>query len=222
MVTFEEKSEIIDKIIYSKRSLWRLDRFHYISFEDIAQIVRIHIAKKIHTYKEDKGSFEGWVGKVAVNKIKNEIRDHYGKFVSPCNKCPFNKGENLCSLTKSGIKSSECKAFKKWEKSKKNAYELKLASSLEDYDGAGAEIDFDVATSVEKFHAIMKSILTERLYEAYTYLFIEHLPDNEVVERLKFKTKERDRIPGYRQLSNIKLKIMQAAKKAIQDFDVEY
>ncbi len=222
MVTFEEKSEVIDRIINSKRSLWMLSSLSYISFEDVAQIVRIHIAKKIHTYVQQRGSFEGWISRIVINQIKNQIRNHYGKISPPCNKCPFDNGGNLCGFTKSGLKCQECKAFKKWENSKKNAYELKLAAPLEDYDGASSPSNFDVGRSVEKFHACMKASLNSRLYEAYTYLYIDHLSDSEVVRRLKFKTKEKDRIPGYRQLSNIKLKILEVANKIMKDFDIEY
>ncbi len=68
----------------------------------------------------------------------------------------------------------------------------------------------------------MKQILNERLYEAYRYFYIEHLPDAEAAQKLGFKTKEKNRCPGYRQISNMKCEIFKIAKQVASEFDMEY
>ena len=219
--TFEENIAIIDKIIFSKKDFWQLKSLSYMDFSDVAQIIRLHIHKKWEQYDHSK-PLENWVSKICTHKIINLIRDHYGRLAPPCNKCPFNNGGNDCSLTESGTKSNECLRYKKWSKSKKNAYGLKLAFTLEEVDNPGvSSIDFNIEESAIKFHDQILPLLSEKMKRAYRYLFIENLSDEEAAIKLGFKTSEA-RTPGYKQLMNIKNKIITIAHKEIQDFDIVY
>jgi hypothetical protein len=221
MFRFEDKIEVIDKLIESRRGRWTLDQITYMDWADVAQLIRIHIADKWEQWDQSR-PLEKWASKVIKHRIINLIRDHYGKVTPPCVTCPFNTNLGGCSRTRSGKQDNDCLAYRKWEKRKGSAYGLKLAAPLEDYDGAGTSIDFDMIKSIDKFHDQMKVKLNEKLWNAYTLLYIEHLNDTEVVKRLGFKTKEKDRLPGYRQLSNMKAKIIKVAKELIQDFDIEH
>lgn len=222
-IVFEEKIEEIDAIIASKRGFWQLTSLSYIDYDDISQLIRIHIFEKFHLWKRNL-PFPNWVSTVVTNKIKNFIRDHYGKMAPPCNKCPFNNGGSFCQITSSGQKDSSCKPYNKWLKGKKMAYEMKLACSLEDYDGHQTySKDFDFEKSADKFHCAMQKLLSTRLFEAYRYLYMDGLSDEEVVEKMRFKkTKEKGRLAGYRQLTNIKKEIKSVADELIQNFEVEY
>jgi DNA-directed RNA polymerase specialized sigma24 family protein len=223
MGLFEEKLAEINQAISAKRGLWQLGSISYMDYDDVAQILRTHIAEKIHSYDESR-PFAAWVSVVITHRIRNLIRDNYGKLAPPCGDCPFNNGNNLCQFTCSGFKDSSCDQYANWEKRKRSAYELKLAAPLEDHDGGGhSPINFDVEKSVGKFHAAMEKLLSKRTYEAYTYLYIEGLSEEETVKKMGFKeTKEKGRLPGYRQLTNIKNEIKLRADELIKDFDLEY
>lgn len=222
MTIFEQNIDKINKAIKQKTSFWALKAITYMDYDDVAQLLRIHVSEKIGQWKEEKGTFESWVAKVVKNRIKNLIRDHYGKVAPPCNRCPFNNGGDFCAFTKSGVKDSSCKEYKKWLFGKKAAYELKLPSTLEDYDGAQKYSEFDVEKTADKFHEKMKEALSPKLYQAYVYLYIEHLTDGEIVKKLGFKqTKEKGRIAGYRQLTNIKNKLIEIGREVVKDLELE-
>lgn len=219
--TFEDNIEIIDKIIFSKKDFWQLKSLSYMDFSDVAQILRLHIHTKWEKYDQSK-PLENWVSTICTNRIINLIRDHYGRLAPPCNKCPFNEGGDYCSFTKSGTKSTECKQYAKWSKSKKNAYGLKLASVIEENENpAISAIDFNIEESAIKFHDQILPLLNPRMQVAYRYLFIENLSDEEAAGKLGFRSSE-GRRPGYKQLMNIKNKIIEIAKQQIQDFDIVY
>ncbi len=228
MDTFEDKIGEIDRLLESQRYRWKLE-FGYISFDDIAQIIRTHIYNKFDKWDSTKSSFGAWCSKVILNQMRNQSRNHYGKLRPPCDIkiagkiCPFNAGETSCTLTKSGLKCSECKQYARWEKGKKIAYSMKLASPIEEFDCPKQYPDFDMIMSVDKFHDRMKETLSPKLSKAYDLLFVQHCSDEKVVKELGFKkTKEKNRIAGYRQLNNIKTEILSIAKKVMQDFDVVY
>lgn len=223
MGLFEEKLDEINHAISLKRNMWQLSAISYMDYDDVAQILRCHIADKLDSYDQSR-PFMPWVSAVITYRIRNLIRDNYGKLAPPCSDCPFNNGGNLCQFTGSGFKDSSCDQYASWEARKKPAYELKLASSLEDHDGGEqSPINFDVEKSVVKFHEGMKKLLSKRTFEAYTYLFIDGLSDEETVAKMGFKeTKEKGRLPGYRQLTNIKNEIRSKAEALISDFDLEY
>lgn len=221
-MVFTDKIGEIDRLIETKRSKWMLTNL--LSFEDLAQILRIHIYEKFSQWDQTR-PFSPWCSTVIGNIIKNEIRNRYGRLTPPCIRgkgCPFNTGEDGCQWTRSGKKDGSCPAYAKWESSKKPAYELKTASSLEDYDGATREPDFDMIKSVDKFHELIQKNLSERLKQAYQYFYIDHLTDEQAAAKLGFKTKEKNRRPGYRQISNLKSDIFKVAKKLLEDFEVEY
>lgn len=223
MGLFEEKLTEINEAIAIKRNLWQLSSISYMDYDDVAQILRLHIAAKIHSYDPSR-PFGPWVSVIITHRIRNLIRDHYGKLAPPCADCPFNNGSNLCQFTKSGFKDSSCEQYSAWANRKKTAYELKLAAPLEDHDGGDhSPINFDVEKSVDKFHKAMEKILSKRTYEAYRYMYIDGLTDEETVKKMGFKeTKEKGRLAGYRQLTNIKKEIRMRADALIKDFDLEY
>lgn len=221
-MTEEEKLAVIEDIIAKKRNFWALNSLAYMDYDDVAQLIRIHFQEKINQWTPDKGSFEAWAATVAKNRIKNLIRDNYGKVAPPCNRCPFNNGGDFCAATKSGIKDSSCKEYKKWFCGKRAAYELKLSAPLEDYDGAQRHQDFDVEKTAIKFHEKMKACLSPKMYSAYLLLYVENLTDEEIVKKLGFKkTKEEGRIPGYRQLTNIKNKLIELGKDIVKEIELE-
>lgn len=210
----------INRAIASKKSFWSLGSLSYLDYDDISQEIRLHFLAKIHLYDPNKGAFFNWACKLATHRIKNLQRDHYYKIAPPCQKCPFNNGGNFCAFTASGAKDSSCKSFSRWSRLKKNAYELKVALPIEDYDGSRYHQDCDLERGIIELNDKIKDALSERQYLAYKLLYLDGLGDAEVVDLMNFKeTKESGRVAGYRQLSNLKKQIYKIAQSVIKEVD---
>ncbi len=218
---FEGRLAEINQAIASKKSLWDLYAISYIDYDDVAQQIRIHIYNKLHLYDPKKGSFLNWASKIVQHKIKNIRRDNYGKVAPPCNRCPFNNGDNFCAFTKSGVRDFSCKAYKKWSRLKKDAYSLKLTLPIEEYDGSVTHSDFDIEKGIASLNEKMKERLSPKQYLVYKMLYIDGLGEEDVTEALKFKkTKEAGRVAGYRQLGNLKKQIYEIANQIVREIDL--
>ena len=72
---------------------------------------------------------------------------------------------SLCGLTPSGLQCNECELFAKWEKTKKNAYDIKMPLSLEFHaytQNTEPEDHFDIGRATNAMHARMRGTLTPR------------------------------------------------------------
>lgn len=220
MIRFEDKIDTIIKMINSKRYLWRLSALSYISFEDVSQLLLIHINEKFSQWDQEK-PIEPWLSVIINNRMNNIMRDNYGRVSPPCSSppCAFNEGEDICGFTKSGKKCSECPAYAKWEKTKKAAYNLKLPESIDtSFNGYNSE-DFDIILSSDKLSELMLRLLTPKLAKAYELLYLKNIPEDEVASMLGYKTNE-GRRPGYKQLLNIKKELIASARYIILNYDV--
>ena len=225
--TYQEKSEIIDNEIRKRRPRWRLQSLAWFDFDDVSQIIRAHIANKWHQWDPAR-PLVPWVNKVITNQFKNILRNHYQNFVKPCVGCPFNTSyseeESSCSFTKSKIQDISCPLYKKWNKSKKHAYGIKLPVSLNALPRSQIEHaeDFDVKleVSVEKIHQAMKDNLSEKNFLIYKMLIIDQTPEEEIAKKLGYKTNEKGRKAGYKQIKNLKLKFKKIAIKFIEKKDI--
>lgn len=220
--TFENSIDIINKIIYSKRNEWNMLSLTHIDFDDVAQVLRCHIDTKWYQYDQTR-PLENWISTIVSNRIKNLKRDHYGKIAPPCSQCVFNTGEyNGCSFTESGLRDATCPKYAKWIKCKKAAYEITFAANLDDLNSiTPTSIGFNIEKSIDSFHQKMAEILPPRQLLAYKYLFIDNLTDEQVAEKLGFRSSE-GRSPGYKQLANIRNKLLAVARRVIADFDIIY
>lgn len=227
--TYEENSEIIDQELQRRRGKWRLTSLAWMDYEDVCQIIRFHIFKKWHQW-DPKRALVPWVNKIISNQLKNILRNHYHSFVKPCVSCPFNcsvdNNEDACSLTQSKTQDESCPLFAKWSKSKKHAYGLKLPTSIESLPRAeiecSASLFQDIETSIDKMHKYMGEYLNEKNYEIYKLLFIEKMDEEEVALYLGYKTSEKGRKAGYKQIKNLKAKFKKIAIKIIDKKDIFY
>jgi DNA-directed RNA polymerase specialized sigma24 family protein len=223
--TFEEKLPVIDDLLRRKRHKWTLTCVPSMDFDDVCQIIRIHIHKKWDLWDHTK-PLENWASTVITHQINNLLRNNYLYVAPPCSKCSFNQGGGLCGYTKSGLQNSQCKLYSKWEKVKKVGFNMKLAESMNNPDSEASfkaveERYMDWDSEVGKFHKEMKHRLPPDLFEAYDLLFIQNLPETEVAKTLGFKTTESNRPPGYKQMYNIKKEIIEIAKEVASDFKHE-
>ena len=214
---FEDCIESIDTEISKRRSRWNLTALSWMDFDDVSQIIRIHIFKKWHLYDQSK-SLAPWVNTLISNQIKNLIRNNYGNYCRPCLKCAAAESESLCYIY--GTQNSSCPLFAQWEKTKKAAYLTKLPSPLEsvEHETENMELqEFDFDTIFKRLNKQLKKKLKVNEWIVYENLYLKNKTEQEVAKILGYKTSEKNRSPGYKQIKNIKKSIIEKAKEIVSD-----
>jgi len=223
--TYEEKIDIINEEIRKRKNKWFLDSMPWISFEDVEQIIRVHIYQKWDQW-DQKRDLKPWINKIISNQFKNILRNYYLNFAKPCSNCPFDSsigGENLCSFTKSGSQDSSCPLYKKWEKSKKSAHDVKIPLRLDaqEYESSIFSVNsFNVDAAIVKVQEHLKNELSDRHYNIYVMLFVENRSESEVAEKLGYKTNEQGRKAGYKQIKNMRKLFKEKIIKIIKNHDI--
>lgn len=224
LFSFEDKIDAINTEIAKRRPKWMLNCISYLDFDDVSQIIRIHIYKKWDQW-DQKRPLVNWVNTIITNQLINLVRNHYGHVAPPCNGCDANQGGNLCSTTFSGTKCSECPLYLDWQKNKEPAYNLRLAISLSDpdmveKDNAVAPKVFDIEDATERLHRLIKASVQSYQWKVYKLLYIDKLTEEEVARSMGYKSGEKNRNPGYKQINNIKRLLLQKAKELIKTQDI--
>ena len=212
---FEECIDIIDQEIKKRRNKWNLTALAWMDFDDVSQILRFHIFKKWEMYDPSQ-PLTPWVNRIISNQIKNLIRNNYDNFTRPCLKCAAAEGFGGCSIYVD--QDSKCPLFAKWEKTKKRAHDAKLPLALENHTKEvscmGGDF-FDVEVAAKKLHEKMKTVLKANELQVYELLYIQNLEEDDVAKIMGYKTTEKNRQPGYKQIKNIKKSILIKVKKEI-------
>lgn len=219
---FEDYIDVIEIAIRKQRSRWRLDCITWFDFEDVEQVIKLHIYKKWHMWNQDL-PLEPWIGTIITNQIRNLVRNHYGNYVRPCVNCEFNMGDDACSYTPSKHQNSECSKYRKWEKTKKIAFDLKIAVPSENHMhelSYNPESELCFNSCVDKLNEHMKNSLSEVHYTAYYMLFFEQSTEEDVAKFMGYKTNEKKRKAGYRQVKNLKKMFMEKAAEIIKENDI--
>lgn len=225
--TYEENTERIDNEIRKRRPKWRLTSLCWLDFDDVSQMIRFHIFKKWDQWDQSRDLLP-WINKIISNQFKNILRNHYHSFVKPCVGCPFNTSFNEtevgCEFTKSKVQDSTCPLYKKWSKSKKHAYGVKIPVSIETLPRANIEDthspNFDLDTMIEKVKKELQKTLSEKQYYIFHSLFIDKRPENELAIELGYKTNEKGRTAGYKQIKNLKVKFKKIVIKMLEKKDI--
>lgn len=225
-ISFEEKSDIINQEILKRKGKWRLTAISYMDYDDVSQILRVHIFNKWALWNQSR-PLEQWLNSVITHQMINLVRNHYGRVAPPCNGCAHNVSDDFCSFTKSGVRCAECPLYKKWQEKTQVGYNLKLASSInaeEFVEPKSSAVNFsdhiDYESSSAKLHLKMKECLSHSQYKIYDLLIIQNLSDKEVARILKFKSSEKGRTPGYKHLTDMRNKFYEMAKKIINENDI--
>jgi RNA polymerase sigma factor (sigma-70 family) len=215
--TFEESFHIIDEEIKKRRNKWNLTSLSWMDYDDVSQIIRVHIYKKWHLY-DPKHPLTPWLNRIITNQIKNLIRNNYGNYSRPCLKCSAAEGEDSCIIYSK--QCSDCPLYKNWEKTKKAAYDLKIPLSLENHSNEiySNDIDsnIDIEKNAKKIHEAMKGILKPLEWKIYKGLFIDNKKESEVAKEVGYITSEEKRTPGYKQIKNIKKIIINKVKTFLE------
>ena len=214
---FEDCIEQIDVEINKRRGRWNLTALSWMDFDDVSQIIRVHIFKKWHLYDQSK-SLAPWINTLISNQIKNLIRNNYGNYCRPCLKCAAAESESLCYIY--GTQNSSCPLFAQWEKTKKAAYLTKLPSPLEsvEHETENMELkEFDFDAILKRLNKQLKKKLKVNEWIVYENLYLKNKTEQEVAKILGYKTSEKNRSPGYKQIKNIKKSIIEKAKEIVSD-----
>jgi len=221
-ITFEECIGVIDTEIIKRKGKWNLTSLSWIDFEDVSQIIRIHIYEKWDQYDSDK-PLKPWLNRIISNQLKNIIRNNYTNYTRPCLRCAAAEGDDGCRIYTQ--QCNECPLYAHWEKRKLNAYNLKMPLSLENHQQEVNSIFDDYINFEEKIlelHSLMKKVLKPNELMVYESLFIKKENELTVAKKLGFKTTEKKRSPGYKQIQNIKKQIIKKVKSLIDKGDIEF
>lgn len=219
--SFEECIDIINECINKRRHRWTLTSISFMDFDDVAQIIRAHIFKKWHLYDQSK-KLESWVTTIINNQMINLIRNVYSNHTRPCLKCEFDEGGDLCS--KFGTQNTNCDLFRTWTFGKKTKHQIQLPLPMENHSNEVLEIkaeNIDIDRTAENIHEKMKTILKPLDWLVYYNLFILHKNEEETGKLLKFKTNEKNRFGGYKQVKNIKKRILIKIKEVLNSGEIE-
>lgn len=219
-ITPEQLAEL-DKLLKAAEIKWNLN-LGFMCYEDIQQIIRIHIARKINLFDPERGKFSTWAKRVINNQILNQKKKNFLRYLLPCEDCPnagCGRGPNS--------KSKTCPIQDKWSKNKIQANNIHFAASLdESFEGeeaakiqvAGTLVNLEAAA--EKFHAMMLDALEDRVREFYQLKYIDGKTEREIAKIFGFSTSETNRCPGYRQIHNYLTQIREIADFIITHKDI--
>lgn len=218
---FEDFIEQIDLEIRKRKSKWNLTALSWMDFDDVSQILRIHIFKKWHLY-DTKKPLNPWINRIISNQIKNLIRNNYGNYCRPCLKCAAAEAGDLCYIY--GKQSESCPLYANWVKTKKQAYNAKLPVSIHDHAhelNATVYTDMDIMGMMLKLNEKMEIVLKPAEWKIYKALYIDDMSEEDAATLMGYKTNEKNRVPGYKQIKNVKKSIIKKAKKILDDGEIE-
>jgi hypothetical protein len=222
--SFEEKNDIIAKAINKKRNKWHLSAIAWMDFDDVSQIIKLHIYKKWSMWDQSK-PLEPWIGRIISNQLKNLVRNNYTNYTRPCLTCVHNLGEDLCNISKNGFQNGSCELYAKWEKTKKSGYDLKMPLTIENHrQEIEQKIDggFFSFENIDLLNHEMQKCLTLKQYDAYIMLFFESKDEEDVAKFMGYKTNEKNRMIGYKQIKNLKKLFKEKALEILNNKDICY
>ena len=219
---FEDCIDVIDQEISKRRNKWTLTSIAWMDFDDISQILKIHIYKKWHLYDNSK-PLAPWLNRIISNQLKNLIRNNCSNYCKPCLKCAAAEPDSACSIY--GNQDDRCPLFKSWLLKKKSAYDVKMALPLEKHREQVNEVEVspaDIELGIFKLNKKLKEILKPNEWIVYEGFYMMNKTESEIAETLNFKTTEKNRTPGYKQIKNIQKSILTKARKILEKNDLDW
>ena len=80
----------------------------------------------------------------------------------------------------------------------------------------------EIDSAINKISKILKENLSEKLYNIYKMLFIENIPEEDVAKTLVYRTSEKGRKAGYKQIKNLKKMFREKIVKILEKNDIFY
>jgi hypothetical protein len=218
---FEDFISIIDAEIAKRRHKWNLTSITWMDYDDVSQIIRIHIFKKWDQYQASR-PLAPWLNSIITNQIRNLIRNHYSNYARPCLKCAAATDNDGCAIY--GKQCEDCPLYAYWQKRKQPATQIKIPVSIENHPNEVRSIfdeSADVIRHVNAVHTKMKEVLKPLEWQVYEALFIHNKDEIDVAKQLGYITNEKGREPGYKQIKNIRKAIIVKVKKCLVDGEID-
>jgi hypothetical protein len=220
-IKFEKHLDLINSEISKRKNKWTLSALNWIDFEDVSQIIRFHLYKKWNLYDDSKPILP-WINRIISNQIKNIIRNNYGNYARPCLKCAAAIGEGGCRIY--GEQTSTCPLFKNWYNTKKNAYDIKMAVSIEDHSSEvnnKSQNQLDIQKAVKNLNIIMQKVLKPVEWQVYDLLYMQQKSEEQVCKILKLKFDKNSKTGYNKQLRNIQKSIIKKARTLIANGEID-
>ncbi len=209
--------DLINQEIVKRKSKWHLSSISWMDFDDVSQIIRIHIYRKWKQYNPER-PLRPWVSMIITHQIRNLIRNNYTNYSRPCLRCDAAIDNDGCKIYTDQCEA--CPLFAHWKKNKQPATFVKFPLSIANHVHEVHEMKDTsgyIFKDVEKLHIVMKRILKPIEYQVYQGLYMEHKEEAVVAKGLGFISNEKGRTPGYRQLKNIQKAIINKARLHIAE-----
>lgn len=216
---FEANLAFIDQEIAKRKSRWNLKIISWMDFDDVAQIIRFHIYKKIHLFDRKK-KIGPWVNRIITNQIKNLIRDYYGNFSRPCLKCAAMEGQTGCAIYDS--QCSNCPLYRKWEHTKKSAHDTKLPVSVENHVheiSSMPDDQIDLVNTLKKLETQAEFFLKPLEYKVFISLYIKNNNEEKTALLIGFKGTEKNK--GIKQVKLISKSIISKISENVRNGNIE-
>ena len=110
-------------------------------------------------------------------------------------------------------------------KKQKRAYDIKIPLSIENHQHEIKSLEkesFDIEENAKRLHSKMKEILKPLEWKMYDYLYIQNKEEKEVARLMGYRTSEKNRTPGYKQIKNIKKSIISKVKKVLGKEEIDF
>ena len=218
---FEDCLHTIDAEIAKRRHKWNLTSITWMDYDDVSQILRIHIFKKWHQYEPSR-PLAPWLNTIITNQLRNLIRNVYSNYARPCLKCEAAIDTDGCAIYSQQCNS--CPLYAYWQQRKQPANFIKMPLSIENHSYEVKSISdnfFDASEHAPKIHEKMKQILKPNEWVVYEGLFITHKDEAVIAKELGYITNEKGRDPGYRQIKNIRKMIIDKVKQCLASGEID-
>lgn len=218
---FEDFLPIINTEIAKRKHKWNLTSIAWMDYDDVSQIIRIHIYKKWNQYQPTR-PLAPWLNSIITNQIRNLIRNHHSNYARPCLKCAAAIDNNGCSIY--GTQCADCPLYAYWQKRKQPAIHIKIPVSIENHAHEVKNIfddSVDVLRHADALHNKMREILKPLEWKVYEGLFVHNKEESAVAKELGYITNEHGRDPGYKQIKNIRKSIIIKVKQCLANGDID-
>lgn len=220
---YNDNIHVIENILERNRRKWQLQAISWMDYDDVKQIIKIHIYKKWDLWDKKKGPIEPWINTVVGNQIRNLLRNNYQNYARPCLNCDNALGDVGCDITRSGLQDESCPLYLTWTKKKRDGFNIKMPLPLESH---AHEIKhkndnfLDIEQITKRIQAYMIGELTERQYTAFVMMFVDNHSDEEVAEYMGYRSSEKNRKAGYKQMKNLKDLFKKKILEIIEKHDI--
>ena len=108
---------------------------------------------------------------------------------------------------------------------KKSAYDVKMALPLENHVNEVNEAlasSSNIEEGIRILHNKLKTVLKPSEWIVYEGYYIKNKSEADIAKELNFKTTEKNRTPGYKQIRNIQKSIVNKAKRILAKDELDW